>query len=934
MLVQTASKTISARVFVGWPTLALAALLAACGGGGGQSGNSSSSSSGGSSVTPVAPPPANSQIAQALATGNASALTDAKLLAQHAQYAQQQITLAQSARISSLYQGVSTEYDPSRWSYWVQPRNTATAQPLIVGDQGNALASISVAGGGRSAGFGAQVLEKINGNELIAYRPAFKRLLAWLVRGDASGTLPATLSVAFAGINKVSNSAAAITGKLGIPVTTIACDFIATPACASNAHLLVVGGDLPASAGLEAGVHALVAAGRPVLYVHTKSNGISDSGSQVLAGLGLRFGSGSNYWASDKVAAGRSEATNRTLSDQFAKTEGLLNLLASDSFSMPYDWSPCTVSAGKTDCSGVASLQSNLLSPVDALRSQIDAYNRAGQNVFATADTDVLRYLVLWADVVRRQLRYPMDKASTPAAFQKALITDALVAYVRPVASAQPDLGSFAGATTAGMTVSNTDETVDVTVPSASGFTAIGRLAAPGKPVTVELVSAGSATVSLRLNTQRTGSTRLWDPNRYNRPRFLASPDMVLSTGQAVQLVSPYGGTLQLVFSNATPQQNVQLRLRGVARHPFLDQSNGVGDKAAFVTALNAAQHEWAEIKLAGVEIHSRADKMRAVINGSDYAGDVDKFLNEVKTIFFEDLYMLAGYALPGKSLTAHVQGMCTSLGWNCSDATLHRVPGTQHINVDNYSQCGSGCSGNPYDQDWGLSPRGWGESHEVGHNQQKGMHKVYDDRSGEVSNNLFPLHKGWRMLSELGYNTGDTRVSYLSAFNMIKAAKLQADPVEAAYQSIWGNAAYAVQNGERMAFYMQWVHYWAQRQASIATGWDIITLLYLHQRQFEAVAEADWAVNRSRLGYSTYATKPTPSGNDNLLITLSWITQRDQRPTFDLWGVRYSAAASAQVAAFTFAVEPALFYANTSTNNHSTVRKVDMSVASPVWPF
>jgi len=180
---------------------------------------------------------------------------------------------------------------------------------------------------------------------------------------------------------------------------------------------------------------------------------------------------------------------------------------------------------------------------------------------------------------------------------------------------------------------------------------------------------------------------------------------MVLSAGQAMQLVSPYGGTLQLVFSNATPQQNVQLRLRGVAKHPFLDQSNGAGDKAAFVTALNAAQHEWAEIKLAGIEIHSRADKMRAVINGTDYAGDIDKFLNEVKTLFFEDLYMLAGYALPGESLTAHVQAMCTSLGWNCTDATLHRVPGTQHINVDNYSQCGSGCSGNPYDQDWGLSP-------------------------------------------------------------------------------------------------------------------------------------------------------------------------------------------------------------------------------------
>jgi hypothetical protein len=213
-------------------------------------------------------------------------------------------------------------------------------------------------------------------------------------------------------------------------------------------------------------------------------------------------------------------------------------------------------------------------------------------------------------------------------------------------------------------------------------------------------------------------------------------------------------------------------------------------------------------------------------------------------------------------------------------------------------------------------------------------MHKVYDDRSTEVSNNLFPLRKGWRMRLELGDNRSNDRVNYRSAFNMVIAARAEADPVEGAYQRIWGNAAYAVQNGERMAFYMQWVHYWAQRQAHIPTGWDIVTLLYLHQRQFDAVAAVDWAANRSALGYSTYATKPSPTGNDNLLITLSWITGRDQRATFDLWGVRYSAQAAAQVAAFGFAAEPALMYVNTSTNDHSTVRKVDMSAASPAWPF
>ena len=124
-----------------WPWLRFSR---ACGGGG--SGDSSSSSASSGTVSLVAAPQASSQISQALQSGDASALTDAKLVAQHAQYAQQQIRLTQAARISSLYQGVSTEYDPTQWSYWVQPRNTATAQPLIVGDQGKRLGQYQCGG--------------------------------------------------------------------------------------------------------------------------------------------------------------------------------------------------------------------------------------------------------------------------------------------------------------------------------------------------------------------------------------------------------------------------------------------------------------------------------------------------------------------------------------------------------------------------------------------------------------------------------------------------------------------------------------------------------------------------------------------------------------------------------------------------------------------
>lgn len=43
---------------------------------------------------------------------------------------------------------------------------------------------------------------------------------------------------------------------------------------------------------------------------------------------------------------------------------------------------------------------------------------------------------------------------------------------------------------------------------------------------------------------------------------------------------------------------------------------------------------------------------------------------------------------------------------------------------------------------------------------------------------------------------------------------------------------------------------------------------------------------------------------------------------------------ASAQVAAYGFAAQPLVFYANTGSNDYTTVRRVDMNVTHPVWPF
>lgn len=911
-------------------SIALLAALSACGGGSG--GNESAGTP--AAVTPGALPPGiivpASPLELALRSGDAGALTDAAPVASAARDFLAQLSDQQAARISALSAGVSSEYLPSQQSQFLLPSNTELSAPWIVGDKGLTLASISIAGNGRSAGYGVNVLEQFRNNSNSNHAPAFKRLLSWLVQGDAGLALPASLPVAWAGINAINGLAGL--SKIGVVATSLNCDLLADATCNQGARLLILGGDkLPvANTKLEATVRAWVSAGKPVLYLHTNNWGDSETGRQMLLGMGLQLGGyAGNYFSNDQVAAGRSNADNLAKLDQFADSRALISRIANNNFRSDYAWSACTTSVGSINCDNVPDLQKELMTPIASLRQQIDDFTRAGRNLFATPNTTTLRLLALWADIQRKNIAYPVDKVSQPVPFQKALIADALVAYVRPLAPAQADLGTFLSKSSASLAVSALDETISLRLPADAGFTSIGRFAVPGKTLQIELLDAGSASVALRLNTQRVSSTRYLGATSYTRPRYLASPAMSLAKTSPLQVSSPYGGTLQLEFSGATAGQIVTLRLRGVAQHPFFDLSAG-SDKAAFIAALNSGQFDWAEIKMPGAEIHTKVAKMKGVLQ-TNYGNDMVRYLDELRDLLIEGDYRMAGYAMSGISLPSAVQSFCTGLAWDCTDPVMHRGPSTQHINSDDYAACGDGCSGNPYDQDWGVNPRGWGESHELGHNQQQAILNIYGGRSTEVSNNLFPLHMNWRVVHEKNTFVVNN-VGYRSAFDMMMASRAEADPLQGTYQRIWGSDAYAAQNTERQAFYMQWVHYWHARVNDEARGWDIVTLLYLHQRQF---ARADWAANKDKLGYSLYATRPAVDGNDNMLIALSWITQRDQRPTFDLWGVRYSATAAAQVASYGFAVEPALFYAYKITAvNASTVQKIDMNVAKPVWPF
>ncbi|HBO0244808.1 TPA: hypothetical protein NID38_003735 [Pseudomonas aeruginosa] len=872
----------------------------------------------------------------ALVSGDSSQLTDSHLVALRLQQQVERIRQTRTQLLDGLYQNLSQAYDPGASSQWIVPANPDNTLPFLIGDKGRVLASLSLEAGGRGLAYGTNVLTQLSGTN-AAHAPLLKRAVQWLVNGDPGAATAKDFKVSVVGVDKT----ATLNGlkSAGLQPADAACNALTDASCASASKLLVLGNGASA-ASLSATVRARLQAGLPILFVHTNGWNQSSTGQQILSGLGLQEGPyGGNYWDKDAVPSSRTRARSVELGGAYGQDPALVQQIVDGSWRTDYDWSKCTSYVGRTTCDDVPGL-SDFSKRVDVLKGALDAYNQKAQNLFALPGTTSLRLWLLWADAVRQNIRYPMDKAADTARFQETFVADAIVGYVREAGAAQKELGSYAGQRQQSMPVSGSEETLTLTLPSAQGFTAIGRMAAPGKRLSIRIEDADQASLAVGLNTQRIGSTRLWNTRQYDRPRFLKSPDIKLQANQSVALVSPYGGLLQLVYSGATPGQTVTVKVTGAASQPFLDIQPGEDSSQAiadFIQALDADKADWLEIRSGSVDVHAKVEKVRGSID-KDYGGDVQRFIRELNEVFIDDAYTLAGFAIPNQAKTPAIQQECAVRGWDCDSETLHKLPGTQHINVDQYAQCGGGCSGNPYDQTWGLNPRGWGESHELGHNLQVNRLKVYGGRSGEISNQIFPLHKDWRVLREFGQNLDDTRVNYRNAYNLIVAGRAEADPLAGVYKRLWEDPGTYALNGERMAFYTQWVHYWADLKNDPLQGWDIWTLLYLHQRQ---VDKSDWDANKAALGYGTYAQRPGNSGdasstdgNDNLLLGLSWLTQRDQRPTFALWGIRTSAAAQAQVAAYGFAEQPAFFYANNRTNEYSTVKLLDMSQGSPAWPF
>ena len=189
----------------------------------------------------------------------------------------------------------------------------------------------------------------------------------------------------------------------------------------------------------------------------------------------------------------------------------------------------------------------------------------------------------------------------------------------------------------------------------------------------------------------------------------------------------------------------------------------------------------------------------------------------------------------------------------------------------------------------------------------------VHEGRSSEVSNQIFPLHKHWIYYIDSQEALSATRVDYQGSFDILQDAQRQPNPVDYVYDQLWASTGIYDNNSLRMAFYMQLVHCNDDVQ-HFQSGWDLYTLMYLHERIFSSPS-IDWNEQKSSLGFSEYETQPDISGNDFMLLSSSFVTYKDQRPFFDMWGITYSEKASQQVASYMYPEADKIFFVNDNAN-------------------
>ncbi|WP_207224047.1 ImpA family metalloprotease [Vibrio vulnificus] len=592
----------------------------------------------------------------------------------------------------------------------------------------------------------------------------------------------------------------------------------------------------------------------------------------------------------------------------------------------------------------------------DLLRRDVIYYDSSNTNVFELGQLELVKTTLLLADKYRSLIDYPIARSSEHEEFFKALFADWYVLYSRPKNVAQPDLGEYvidksliSKGTNAHYAYPETVTRSQInTVPYTKQWTSTGWYALPGKTVTLTRTGEDTHKVVVRLYYARNNTNRTYSDGWYNKHQDMTIGRFAIPPKGSVTFSTPYGAPIYLYHEGGSGGElSTEITATGVAEHPAVTDFTDPEQLKRFAELYNNTEIPHVDLKLANAEQHLRRDRFASAI-GTIYP-DVGALLKGIQEDHIETAYSLAGLKVDGKTLDESIatgaMTVCKSKFGveDCTDENLHIRKIIQHANYDQNAQCGIGCAGNPWDSGAGISPRGWLDNHELGHNLQTSLLNAsyvteanrndwtqYQSRAGENSNNIFPYYSAWKGYYLTDGHTGtiydghqDAKLTYyayqsdIEDLRNVNGERVIYFPTcsvaaigKTRHESIWAGNAYSENNGYRMAFYIQLALRADELKTLVDgsvldTGWDIYPVLYQHARIYAKYArnESDWLANRDKLGFDLFEHAVNNSnvtrinGNDFMLVSLSYLTGYDWSTHFDVWGLRNSNLALQQAA-------------------------------------
>ena len=688
----------------------------------------------------------------------------------------------------------------------------------------------------------------------------------------------------------------------------------------------------------------------------------------------------SNYWSAASINGVDLSAT--PVDADLESADALVSRLTGASGAKFTPWrtsdAGCVNSFGRMKCENVTVHKDEVLTPLQKLRDSLTVFEKQSLNLYAQSTGYQLeKAMVLLGDTLRAQLTsYPVAGPSTDVgvlAFSSSLAADYLNYNIRGYTRTAGSLGTFA--------VFNNDLSASVMTRSGSvqangnsnnTVSLTGFYAVAGRPLTITRTDSSSVTAYVRVNMIR-DTTRIYNASggletgEYWRASKISSERMSLKAGSPLTITSPYGGLVLVETEKSTAaDKTVAFTVSNVAAHALIDPSTASSSElAGFSDVLNSNLTSWAGFNSKYLVVMSTTDKLKqSVLNYSSAGWGWQKFFEVTNKFMLKDAFELAGFTSADGFLQPlirypQVAAVCTDKGWNCGWSAEDYVPRT--IFVADQAACGDLCSGIPIDSFYPFDPLGWGESHELGHNNQPGLLRIVgtdgNARAGETSNNIFPLHKYlmWNNdasvgRAELGRDYGLSASKLApSVFTLIQSAASASDPKTSVYNALWSGTGTYDMAAERLDFYRQLpevARYYNPTRFGLHSsdggaadaGWSIYPMLYIAARNFEAAKGDDtlWGAFRSsQFGFGSYGVTRAALtdlqnpwlllNNDFMLIETSFLIQRDMRPYFDMWGIYYSSEASDAVAALGYAAAEKIFF--------PSVAQSAKTLKAPIFP-